>query len=89
MNYQKRRGREIQTQQSSPPQQTESQGEQREVNTGSVDTGYKDYKGRPIKLSPQLAKAFIKMAKDAEAEGILTLDHTSLVILGQMIIIKM
>ena len=61
---------EIQTQQSSPPQQTESQGEQREVNTGSVDTGYKDYKGRPIKLSPQAAKAFIKMAKDAEAEGI-------------------
>ena len=61
---------EIQTQQSSPPQQTESQGEQREVNTGSVDTGYKDYKGRPIKLSPQAAKAFIKMAKDAEEQGI-------------------
>ena len=50
--------------------QTQSQGEQREVNTGSVDTGYKDYKGRPIKLSPQAAKAFIKMVKDAEAEGI-------------------
>ena len=27
--------------------------EDREVNTGSVDTGYKDFKGRPIKLSPQ------------------------------------
>lgn len=61
---------ENQTQVSTSPQQTESQGEQREVNTGSVDTGYKDYKGRPIKLSPQAAKAFIKMAKDAEAEGI-------------------
>ena len=54
----------------STSQQTEPQGEQREVNTGSVDTGYKDYKGRPIKLSPQAAKAFIKMAKDAEAQGI-------------------
>ena len=54
----------------SAPQQTESQGGQREVNTGSVDTGYKDFKGRPIKLSPQAAKAFIKMVKDAEAEGI-------------------
>ena len=54
----------------SAPQQTESQGGQREVNTGSVDTGYKDFKGRPIKLSPQAAKAFIKMAKDAEAQGI-------------------
>ena len=53
---------EIQTQQSSPPQQTESQGEQREVNTGSVDTGYKDYKGRPIKLSPQ-ETAFMKMVR--------------------------
>ena len=52
------------------PQQTEPQGGQREVNTGSVDTGYKDFKGRPIKLSPQAAKAFIKMVKDAEAEGI-------------------
>lgn len=64
---------EIQAQQTTPqptPQQTEPQGEQREVNTGSVDTGYKDYAGRPIKLSPQAAKAFIKMVKDAEAEGI-------------------
>ena len=52
------------------PQQTEPQGGQREVNTGSVDTGYKDFKGRPIKLSPQAAKAFIKMVKDAEAQGI-------------------
>lgn len=64
---------ETQAQQATPQpttQQTEPQGEQREVNTGSVDTGYKDYKGRPIKLSPQAAKAFIKMVKDAEAEGI-------------------
>lgn len=64
---------ETQAQQATPqptPQQTEPQGEQREVNTGSVDTGYKDYAGRPIKLSPQAAKAFIKMVKDAEAEGI-------------------
>ena len=64
---------EIQAQQATAqptPQQTEPQGGQREVNTGSVDTGYKDYAGRPIKLSPQAAKAFIKMVKDAEAEGI-------------------
>ena len=64
---------ETQAQQATPQpttQQTEPQGGQREVNTGSVDTGYKDYAGRPIKLSPQAAKAFIKMVKDAEAEGI-------------------
>ena len=61
---------ETQAQQATPQpttQQTEPQGGQREVNTGSVDTGYKDYAGRPIKLSPQAAKAFIKMVKDAEA----------------------
>ena len=62
--------RQATSQPTSQQTQTQSQGEQREVNTGSVDTGYKDYKGRPIKLSPQAAKAFIKMAKDAEAEGI-------------------
>ena len=65
---QARQARQLTSQPTS--QQTGPQGGQREVNTGSVDTGYKDFKGRPIKLSPQAAKAFIKMVKDAEAEGI-------------------
>lgn len=38
--------------------------------SGPIDTGYKDYKGRPIKLSPAAAAAFQDMVEAAEKEGI-------------------
>ena len=41
--------------------------------SGPVDTGYKDYKGRPIKLSAAAAEAFKAMAEAAEADGIANL----------------
>lgn len=49
---------------------TETEEERNPPTKGPVDTGLKDYLGRPIRLSAAAAAAFLDMVEAAEADGI-------------------